>query len=435
MGFLSAFLPGMRDFRTPFAAGSLWVAAAMLIVWNVRHGDVASIGLVGNISDVLSILPEPARVAVLVSTVYLVGTIAISVGDWFAAFKMRRMLPGFYSRISRNLVDLRIIPVSRTNSYIADAARERFADYPYAVRTAARSVLEEEYNLADVILASRSPEQYQEYDRRKSEAELRSAIWFPLFLVFCAVSSMADGPASWAILVSGLAASAILKFQAIGKRRQADERLASAVYFELASTPLFDALLREMVRNEERARATGAATGQNTAAPSQHTPPATDAERVMWALRFFCARGIYRSASSLLSHIGGRSEIRKVFEEVDFDFFDKILEMKDVRRFAIVAYGGMEANELDSSIADGLDVDELIGAYFRLHEHLVWVCDETPIESYEIAENGALTLVEDKYVSRVQGSATNDEWKIAVRIYNSRSSRFARYPESALVPD
>jgi len=424
VGFLSMLLPGVRDFRTPFVVGALWTTAGVLWAWHWHDGAIADLGFVRNVNEIVRDLPDVMKLGVLAFTIYLTGLVVKGIQDWFVSLRLRRRASAWFTKVSRWLSKTRIVPEPRTRDYLADAARERFANYPPAVREVARQILLEEYELADVILTSRSPEQYQEYDRWRSEAEFREGVWVPLFFVGVGLGFLANGPAAWLIPVGVGIVSLILKSQGVLRRRKADERLASAVYFDLASTPLFDALLSDMKRrSEERAAGGGAKT-------------IADREQIAWAIEFFKLRGLDRLVRVLLLHSPQHAEMKGILDAVAWGTRRYIERSNLLQDLILVAYGGIEWSEEAGELTNrAVRVEITIAAHERLYEHLAFQAENGDLRGQEVAEEGALAFVRDSDIPELKGDATDEEWLVAVRIENSQSSKYARYPETAYLQD
>ena len=424
MGFLSAALPGVRDFRTPFVVGALWTTVGVLWAWKFYEGEVADVGFVRNVNEIISPFPDGVKLGVLSFVIYLIGLVAKGVQDWFASLRLRRLFAGLFERASRWLSRIGILSESRSKDYLADTARERFAEYPSAVREVAHRILLEEYDLADVILASRSPEQYQEYDRWRSEAEFRNGVWIPLLLSGVGIGFLAVGYAAWLILAGVGAISVVLKLQGVVKRRQADERLASAVYFDLATTPLFDAFLRDMGRRSQEH------------ADDDRKRAATDADQIGWAVEFLKVRGLDHLIRALLLHSPQGAEMKRVIEAVSWEarrYIDSSSVLQDLN---LVAYGGVEWSEELGRVANSeVRVDRISAASERINENLASQVEFGDLQVHDLAEAGVLACLQDREVLRIKGDATDDEWLIAVRIEDSKNGRYASRPEAAYLQE
>lgn len=425
MGILSSLLPGVRDFRTPFAVGALWTTAVVLLLWHLNDGDLKRIGFLENVYKIYEQLPDALGLGGLAFTIYLIGIVAKGLQDqvpslrWWLRAPLARFEPKYTHPAHRSKLGR-----LATNNYLSDAARERFADYPPAVRETARSILLEEYDLADVILTSKSPEQYQEYDRWRSEAEFRTGIWIPLLLVGFSLGLLANGAAAWLIPTGVGAISLLLRLQGLERRQRADQRLASAVYFNLASTPLFDSLLSEMGRKAAEY------------APGGRNVRSNDPQQISWALDFLRRRGRDRLMADLLLYDLSRFALRSVLDEVHPETLDYIRSSSSLGQFLLVAYGGAEWGNDFKSIADAeVRVDRTLAANDRLRTYLEQSYDNGDFQADDLAVGGALSHIDDSDIPRLRGSASEREWRMAVRIEDSRNSRHAKFPETAFEPN
>ncbi|MEV0951704.1 hypothetical protein [Promicromonospora sp. NPDC050249] len=425
MGFLSTLLPGVRDFRTPFVVGALWLTAATLWAWARYDGDLSQANLLSILYDLLGHTPDVVILGVLGFTTYLIGLVARGVQDWISNLYRRAQFGSRLSKLmSSVLVKLGLVPRLETKDYLADAARERFAKYPPAVRDVARQILLEEYELADVILTSRSPEQYQEYDRWRSEAEFRNGIWFPLFLIGLNLGPLAGGLAAWLIPVTVGVVSAMLKFQGIEKRAQAEQRLASAVYFNLASTPLFDTLLSELNRRTEQS---------DSGVPTKRLDRS---EQIAFVFDFLHTRGLVHLMKALLAYSPERKEMKGVFDHFRGGRYSYIARTKDLQELLLVAYGGVEWDKEAGQIANKtVRVEHVLAAHDRLRSYLASAYDNGDLQVEELAEGGALSCVENGDALALQGDATDEEWNVAVHMEDSLNAKWASIPELAFSQD
>ena len=89
-----------------------------------------------------------------------------------------------------------------------------------------------------------APEQYQEYDRLKTEAAFKSGVISPLFVASFLIG---DG-VSWWVTPIVLGAMGVLSHQAQVARVRAEEMVATALYLGTIEIPLLQALAEQLQR-------------------------------------------------------------------------------------------------------------------------------------------------------------------------------------------
>ncbi|QTE28564.1 hypothetical protein [Pengzhenrongella sicca] len=101
----------------------------------------------------------------------------------------------------------------------------------------------DEFDLAALRLGREASEQYQQYDRVRAEAEFRTGIAMPLLALAVALGLMLPPFPGLLVVASGVLVAGMLMIQGLEYRQQADEFMATAIYFGYTSTPMFDALV------------------------------------------------------------------------------------------------------------------------------------------------------------------------------------------------
>lgn len=423
MGFLSAVLPGVRDLRTPLVVGALWTAIGIVSAWHFYDGATAEVGFVEDVGALVGKFPDTVKLAALAFCVYILGLMVKGMQEWIyeSSLRNRILLKLDLDELPSLLRRTHLKPESGAKDYLADAARERFADYPPAVRRAAHGILMREYDLADVILTSRSPEQYQEYDRSRSEADFRNGVWVPLFLLSLGIGWFAGGPAKILIPVAGGVIAAMLKLQGIDRRRMADQRLASAVYFNLASTPLFDALLNDLSHRTEAYEV-----------EKKRKPP--EVTHIAWAVDFVAHRRLDDQTLTLLESQAHR--MKAVLEDTTIQTKNRLAESELLGTFLLVGYGGVEWDAETRKLKENISVQRVLRARARTDEHLTRLMNigDIPGGGQQIADAGALSFIADTDIPQLRREATDQEWKIAVHMIDSEASRYASHPSLATDP-
>ncbi|MCC2307689.1 hypothetical protein [Cellulomonas chengniuliangii] len=191
MTFLSAVLPGLRDFRTPFVVGCLWllvgqISAAPAVQYLATSEPIQRVGAL--VDD----WPQGFRFGAMGFVAYLVGLLALGVGEWLERRLPRKGRPGYgvTSRKSLTFVESsmqeRLRPISRL--------------LPSFVPT---EIVLDEFELASLRLSKDAPEQFQQYDRVRAEAEFRLGVAPPTLFAASAVASSYRSGQGWVCSLQG----------------------------------------------------------------------------------------------------------------------------------------------------------------------------------------------------------------------------------------
>ncbi|MGI5190385.1 hypothetical protein ACQEVI_19780 [Promicromonospora sp. CA-289599] len=276
MGLLSAILPGVRDFRTPFVTGVLWVFVGALVLHQTYSGNFPQYAGVRAVSAVLAPLPDGVAWALLGGIAYVVGSVAEGFARRFETSNVReRLLEGLVAKTgsswSYRLHAFLNIPGDESHQLVISAVNDRLANLPSVVRGLVSQMIMNEFHLTAHALHSSKPEQYQHYDRLRSEYELRNGIWPPILILTIVCSTLVPWPESGLIALGGGTAVVVLAAQAVDRRREANVYIAQSIYSGWARPPLFASL---------------------TSAMAEHrTINDLDyVDRVIWLLEFFAAR-------------------------------------------------------------------------------------------------------------------------------------------------
>lgn len=248
MTFLGWILPGVRELRTPLAAGSLWVAS----LWIVLGDHLSGLGnedVVQRAKDLIAAAPDGLVLAVGVVLVYYFGVLIVDLPRAVAEALMRqeglrRLVLGAQGGRPTHLGVRVARPDSQTRQLIGQALNDRLSHVSHYVRDSLPTwVVLDEFELAALQLSHDAPEQYQAYDRLRAEAHLKAGVAAPL-AIFCAAAG-SQLPALYGLptVAVGVVASCYLWLQGRTDMQGADQLLASALYFGTARVPLLDAMV------------------------------------------------------------------------------------------------------------------------------------------------------------------------------------------------
>ncbi|MCZ2261744.1 hypothetical protein [Isoptericola sp. QY 916] len=407
---MAAVLPGVREFRTPFVAGCLWTAVAMVLVQIVDPSAYSNWPLAMELRQIVERLPSSAALGILAFSVYLLGVFATAISSF-----LDRNAPRRYGLSGR-----KVNKSARNNglklSYLRDAVREQLSDYPAAVREVAFELVIVEYDIADVSLASKSTDQFQEYDRVRSEAEFRRAAWLPILILALQLSILAPSLGSIVVTLVGLLIGAVLFVQAKQKRLEASDRLASAMYFGLATTPLFDSLVHELERRSDEVKA-------------ENKSPYS-ADYYAWVTDFLAVRQLWEQMPRFLLQIETEEQLQDSLDKVGWRTWSALCEHQGLTHFLAVAYANVRR------FADGVDrvvvAEDLIGkldsagvveGIRRINKHLSWEVQIGNIASGEIDQAGVLAVISKSEQRELKGELSDVSWQIASEILDGWRDR------------
>jgi tetratricopeptide (TPR) repeat protein len=266
---LSQIFPGLRDFRTPFASGLLWLLVTWILVEphvnTARpHGVYASVRTLNHVLQPLGIGASLALLAYLVGAVMEIlwspplqrislvgksGVAAISavvtrrlddlsdeetiVFGLCHSFSARTYIADLEHRSSAQDLELNNIrAMGKTRHVVEGVAREIQNDMVMTVRN--------ELDLAATRLLGDKQGQFEIYDRLRSEAEFRIAIAVPVGILTYLLTyhAVTRGTA----ICLGIAIGGVLVVQARNRRRAAGDRMADFLLVGDVVAPSLDQL-------------------------------------------------------------------------------------------------------------------------------------------------------------------------------------------------
>ncbi len=251
MNLLSTIMPGIREFRIPAVCGALWLLCAAVLLRPVAS-DAQHWQIVDDWRPVTSALSTTLILSALVTAAYLVGIVTTELASAFGSWASRRFTPvpeindgeltrrqhlawRFGSGVSGKAVRL----VSR-------AVEQRVAKKSSTVATdAPLAAFLDDLELAAIRLQKESPDLWQQYDRLRSEAEFRLQISLPLATFLIIVGSKLPWPWVAVLIFVAVVVIGLLYLQGIRKLQEANEWIATTLYFGYTSIPLLDAYVVE----------------------------------------------------------------------------------------------------------------------------------------------------------------------------------------------
>jgi len=110
-------------------------------------------------------------------------------------------------------------------------------------------MVQDEFDMAGLRLSKDAPDQFQQYDRARAEAEFRLGIAPPLLVLGQIFVLRLPWRAGILLTLVVFASCATIAFQGLQHRQRSEDLLATALYFGYTSAPIFD-VLSETARRE-----------------------------------------------------------------------------------------------------------------------------------------------------------------------------------------
>jgi hypothetical protein len=272
---LASLLPGLRDLRTPLATGYMYFLLVFLWLGRGRLlPDQPNNKLLERIYDLSDLGGPAARVTALSFAAYLVGSIfvvrqidrprwlvrVLGAGEVNRSTRLylwieqqvttlessdlgasRLMDRGdipelFKHELRAALADVQSDPVPQIQS-MSKVEREHYLEHR-ALTSALNSALLSEHEALVTRMQIERETLFNDYDRLRSEAELRLSIFVPLTALAITAAVQWNPPA-----LIGLLIPLILLAQAIRMQARADERVQQALMTGVISSPTIDQLL------------------------------------------------------------------------------------------------------------------------------------------------------------------------------------------------
>jgi len=180
---LASLLPGFREVRAPFAAGSLLMAAAYVAAYDRLHDATTPEQLGGGVQSLVDLLGPRGRIAVAAVIAYLLGTVFVAV--------VRGAMRQAYVAMLKDITDPNYVTGERRRLHQLAAPFSR----PSLVRMAGfvaqdlDDEVPERLICMEIILGGgkrllvKNKDLYLEWDRMQTEAEFRDAIVLPSLLL------------------------------------------------------------------------------------------------------------------------------------------------------------------------------------------------------------------------------------------------------------
>lgn len=253
MGVFSNVIPGLRDFRAPFASGVLWLLLGYLLF----HDDLTKASapeLFDLVDDLPEVLTTFGTVAVISASAYLLGATLESL--WRAPLQLLPQLSygglrTVHSVVKRELDALpheELVCVSLCHPGLGGVVEtpivpvQASPEIRLQVERRLQAAVRAELDIIATRLMSAHNDLFQISDRLRAEAEFRAAIALPLTLtLFVVLSTLLGG--IWAAL-TGVTVFTIFVFQAVNRRVAAGDRVADALELRIVTAPALEGITR-----------------------------------------------------------------------------------------------------------------------------------------------------------------------------------------------
>lgn len=270
MGVLSSLLPGLREFRSPLAAGYLWVTT-MALVWidlSLEGEDASS--YLSNFFGFGQWLGKAGTLAVVGFAAYIVGILSVSVTNPAVQRAARKHRAG--KRAAPGLADapLSLRGIDALRGFVLDKSAEMLKAEPSslgltqpALRLLSRNPDSEallaaigsnlhqsgrialvrshlnidgqvhsiidDLELVPKRFAANRSDVYANYDRQVAEGEFRAAIALPILFLGIVISTGVDPAFAWGVAILAMVLTTSLFWQARGRIIDAYDGIAEIV--------------------------------------------------------------------------------------------------------------------------------------------------------------------------------------------------------------
>ncbi len=248
MNLLSVIMSGLRAFRVPFAVGLVWLGTITLALYPYS-AVLGKNPAFDSVAGLYESLPQSAQLGVAAFTAYALGMVATDVPRDISRKFGRRWRRTLFEKAEleiRSWLALwqvwewlyPALAVSEViNGKILSATLGRH-DHGLLRALLPTSLLHAESDLAALRLSKEAPEQFQQYDRIVSAADLRRGLAVPIFVFSLTLGVMAESLA-WTpvIVVTGAVLSLFLSTQAHRRQNEAGRQILTAIGLSWTSTP------------------------------------------------------------------------------------------------------------------------------------------------------------------------------------------------------
>lgn len=283
---LASLLPGLRDLRTPLATGYLYFLLGWLLLGGARLlPETPSNTFVSRIFDLSGLIGAGATLATLSFAAYLVGSILVvhkvdrphfalkllkadaatgveKLMLWIAQqvdtleatgltardFMGRPDLPQLFKHQFRDAYEHTMLdPTREENRFFLELSEDDREKYKLhrALSSALQLAVTNDHEALITRMQIERETLYNDYDRLRSEAELRFSIATPLVLLVLTATLQWSTLALFALVLP-----AILLAQAVRIQARADERVRQALITGVIRSPTIEQLMASLANSD-----------------------------------------------------------------------------------------------------------------------------------------------------------------------------------------
>jgi hypothetical protein len=284
---IASLLPGLRDLRTPLAAGYLWIVGLWLLIHQHVPKTVGNAtGPIRSLYELGNIVGSTASLAALTFVAYIIGSLLsfrlgtttnsvfrVLVKMWTGGalpVDLSNMLQIFFNgalagQALRELSvllsgrfreagpylqqdDLREILLNRDLSLNRSSDLRRISDadtFEDLIRAYQFAIIDE-LSAVGIQLQARNRDFWDTYDRLQSEAHFRLAVSPPMVVIFCTLAAE-SGQFLWLAL---LVIPIILISSSIRTSIVASSTLIQAIALKMVEPPILEQLTEEIARKK-----------------------------------------------------------------------------------------------------------------------------------------------------------------------------------------
>ena len=254
---LANLLPGVRELRTSFAVGCIWIFCAWALVGDQFPNKRQASGFLLRLYQLGEFGGKAAVFTVAGFAAYLLGSLVTVTPDHLFRLYSPCSPGARVARLLRLLVPwplklLRYESEETLSLYMTQEASDEYLDHDTALhvldeyigRDVGRAVeysFSRDRHLLSTNLQLASPELYAEYDRLNNEGGLRLTVGLHCWVLWFTLA------ASWSpYWLAGACASVLLIKQGYSRARDANDLLAQAIVAGIVSSPTLTACISEV---------------------------------------------------------------------------------------------------------------------------------------------------------------------------------------------
>jgi hypothetical protein len=223
MGVLSSLLPGIRHLRAPLAVGYIWLIDVWLLFGKAFPSEAEAEGVIEDLYALKGLVSEVGLGIAISFAAYLIGVLSVAASGWV----MRTYWYQDYELLERWRKVQETALLAKKGITLRDLPEDWQDRVPITVN-------DEEILIRARLMADK-PTLFGEFDRLRSEGELRSAIVPPLMVLAGILTFRSQ--ALWSLALVPLV---FLWYQALQLRREASFTLLAAVGADQIQSPYLE---------------------------------------------------------------------------------------------------------------------------------------------------------------------------------------------------